>query len=87
VKDSKSGLKLTLKKISKKSVVYSLQNAIKNGATTSIFGNNSSSSAIPTSRLKNHKMALFAGLLRNSPEHSNPEAKLCAIPTRLYLAL
>jgi hypothetical protein len=67
--------------------VYSLQNANKIGPATRVFGNSSSSPAIPTSRLKILMVALFAGLLRNSPEHSNPEAKLCAIPTRLYLAL
>jgi hypothetical protein len=67
--------------------VKSLQNAIKKAAVILVFHKKSSSPAIPTSRLKNHMMAWFPGLLTNFPEHLNPETKLCAIPTRLYLAL
>jgi hypothetical protein len=63
------------------------QNANANYFSVPVFGANGSSPPIPTSRLKNRIIAVFARLLRNIPEHSNPEAKLCAIPTRLYLAL
>jgi hypothetical protein len=67
--------------------VNCLQNANKKESATPVFVANDSSTAIPTSRLKNLIVGVITGLLRNIPEHSNPEAKLCAIPTRLYLAL